>query len=196
MSLGASAESAALPVPVAMLVCLLLAFVLIASAAQAESLTGYVVAIDDGDSLTVLDSAKTLHRIRLAGIDAPERGQPGSQRSKDSLARFVADREVRVEWSKRDDCGRLVGKVWVVSPDMPCRDQPDCPKTLDAGLAQLTIGRAWWFRRFAAEQSPEDRSRYEFAETEARARRAGLWRDANPVPPWEWRNSRPGTKRN
>ena len=59
--------------------------------------------------------------------------------------------------------------------------------TLDVGLAQITTGRAWWFRKYADEQSPEDRARYEFAEQEARAKRVGLWRDGTAVPPWEWR---------
>ena len=62
--------------------------------------------------------------------------------------------------------------------------------TLDAGLAQITMGRAWWFRKYADEQSPEDRGRYEFAEQEAWAKKAGLWRDGTAVPPWEWRAAR------
>ena len=94
---------------------------------------------------------------------------------------------MRVEWNKKDRYGRIVGKVWVVPPDSPCRANPDCPMTLDVGLAQITMGRAWWYRRYANEQSPEDRSRYEFAEQQAKAKKVGLWRDPNPVPPWEWR---------
>jgi endonuclease YncB( thermonuclease family) len=85
---------------------------------------------------------------------------------------------------------RIAGKVWVASPDSPCRGTPDCPITLDAGLAQITMGRAWWFRKYADEQSPEDRGRYELAKQEARAKKAGLWRDGTAVPPWEWRRAR------
>jgi endonuclease YncB( thermonuclease family) len=48
---------------------------------------------------------------------------------------------------------------------------------------------AWWFREYAKEQTPEDRGSYERAEDAARAARAGLWKDAKPVPPWEWRNA-------
>lgn len=62
-----------------------------------------------------------------------------------------------------------------------------CPTTLDAGHAQITAGLAWWYRKYASEQSAEDAAAYELSETEARARRVGLWRDAEPVPPWEWR---------
>jgi len=61
---------------------------------------------------------------------------------------------------------------------------------VDAGLAQITMGRAWWFRKYADEQYPEDRARYEFAEREARAKEAELWRDGTAVPPWEWREGR------
>jgi endonuclease YncB( thermonuclease family) len=60
-------------------------------------------------------------------------------------------------------------------------------KTLDVGYAQISVGLAWWFRRYADEQSAEDRGRYASEEEEARLRKRGLWQDANPVPPWEWR---------
>jgi endonuclease YncB( thermonuclease family) len=99
----------------------------------------------------------------------------------------VFNKSVSVGHTKRDDNGRIVGKVMVASPDA-CPDANEaCPKTLNAGLAQITVGLAWWYRHFAAEQSEEDRRRYEFAEHEARARNAGLWGDKEPVPPWEWR---------
>ena len=161
-----------------------------ALAAGGGVVEGRVVAIADGDTITVLDAGKAQHRVRLAGIDAPERGQPGGQRSKESLSALVFDQPVRVESSKRDRFGRVVGKVWAASPDSPCRGKPDCPMTLDAGLAQITMGRAWWFRKYADEQSPEDRARYEFAEQEAHAKKAGLWRDGTAAPPWEWRKAK------
>ena len=140
--------------------------------------------------MTVLDADKTQHRIRLAGIDAPERGQPGGHRSKESLSALAYDQPVKIEWQKRDRYGRIVGNVWVASSDSPCRGKPDCPMTLDAGLAQITIGRAWWFRTYASEQTPEDRARYEAAEQEARSKKVGLWRDGTAVPPWVWREGK------
>lgn len=174
------------------LTCLVAALLILltggaALAADGTLLEGRVVAIADGDTITVLDAGKDQHRVRIAGIDAPERGQPGAQRSKESLSALVYDQPVRVQLNKRDRYGRIVGKVRVAPPDSPCRGKPDCPMTLDAGLAQITIGRAWWFRKYADEQSPEDRGQYEFAEQEARAKKAGLWRDGAAVPPWEWR---------
>ena len=95
---------------------------------------------------------------------------------------MVSGKDVRVEWDRRDRFGRIVGKVWVQPASCP-----GCPMTLDAGHAQITLGMAWWFRRFANEQSPGDRAAYEFSEQEARAKRVGLWSDPEPVPPWEWR---------
>ena len=137
----------------------------------------------------MLDRHQVQHRVRLAGIDAPERGQPFGERSKQDLARLTFGKPVEIRWHKRDRYGRLVGQVWVVSPDARCQGA-GCPKTLDAGLAQLTVGLAWHYKQYAGEQSEQDRERYAFAEVEARARRAGLWRDVDPVAPWEWRKGR------
>jgi len=155
----------------------------------ADLLEGRVVRIADGDTLTVLTYSQSQVKVRLAGIDAPERAQPFGERSKQNLARLVAGKPVEIRWHKRDRYGRLVGQVWVVSPDARCQGA-GCPKTLDAGLAQVTVGLAWHYKKYAGEQSEQDRERYSFAEVEARARRAGLWREGDPVAPWDWRKGR------
>jgi endonuclease YncB( thermonuclease family) len=72
--------------------------------------------------------------------------------------------------------------------DPGCRSGA-CPKTLDAGLAQLKAGLAWWYREYAHEQLPEDARQYELAEWQARSRREGLWEQTQPMPPWEWRRA-------
>ena len=151
-------------------------------AAHADTLTGRVVGVTDGDTITVLDANRQQHKIRLGGIDAPEKAQPFGQRSKENLSRLVFNKEVQVDWTKRDRYQRIVGKVWVQPSDCPT-----CPMTLDAGHAQITVGLAWWYRKYSKEQSTEDRGRYEFSEQEARARRVGLWGEPDPMPPWEWR---------
>jgi endonuclease YncB( thermonuclease family) len=94
----------------------------------------------------------------------------------------VARKKVRVEFQKHDRYGRIAGKVLVKPPDCPT-----CGRTLDVGLGQITTGMAWWYRKYANEQSAEDQRRYEFAEREGRANGVELWRDANPTPPWEFR---------
>jgi len=147
---------------------------LLACSVQAETLTGRVVGIADGDTVTLLDANRQQHKIRLAGIDAPEKAQPFGARSKQNLSALVFDKQVAVEWNKQDRYGRTVGIVMV--------------NGIDANLAQIKAGMAWWYRKYAMEQSPEDRGRYEFEEREARARRVGLWQDPDPIAPWDWRH--------
>lgn len=155
---------------------------LLAFGAHADTLTGRVVGVTDGDTITVLDAERQQHKIRLGGIDAPEKAQPFGEKSKQNLSRLVFNKNVRVEWNKLDRYGRIVGKVWVQPADCPT-----CPMTLDAGHAQITVGLAWWYRKYADEQPPQDRGQYEFSEQEAKAKRVGLWQEAEPIPPWEWR---------
>ena len=167
---------------------LALQLLLITASADAVDIIGRVVAVADGDTITVLDSTHVQYKIRIAGIDAPEKGQPFGNRSKQHLSDLVFGKDVRVDWYKHDPYGRTVGNVWVIPPDSPCQ-KPTCPKTLDAGLAQITVGLAWHYKLYADEQSEQDRHRYDFAEQEARAKEAGLWSDPNPVAPWQWRRS-------
>ncbi len=79
--------------------------------ASADSLTGKVVKITDGDTLYVLDATYEQHKIRLAGIDAPERKQAYGLAFRKHLASIVAGKQVTVEYQKRDRYGRIVGKV-------------------------------------------------------------------------------------
>ena len=147
--------------------------------------TGRVVAVTDGDTIKVLDANKVQHKIRLTGIDAPERKQPYGKVSKEYLAKLVAGKEVFVESDKNDRYGRVLGKVWVQPSDCPT-----CDKTLDANHAQVIAGMAWWYKYYAKQQSPEDRGRYESAEIEAKARGWGLWADPNPINPYDWRKNK------
>jgi endonuclease YncB( thermonuclease family) len=169
------------------LLVLLLALSSAAVAATIQSFEGRVVGVADGDTVTVLDSNHLQHKIRLAGIDAPEKGQPFGDRSRQSLARAVLGKDVKVVWSKQDRYGRLVGTVWVAPVGTGCTGGA-CPKTLDVNLAQLTVGLAWHFKKYENEQSPQERGQYAFAEEEARAKKAGLWSEPDPIPPWQWRS--------
>lgn len=76
--------------------------------------------------MTVLDAGKTQHKVRLAGIDAPELTQPFGDRSRQNLAALAFGKDVTVQWDKRDRYGRIVGKVMVEARDAPCRGTSDC----------------------------------------------------------------------
>ena len=150
----------------------------------AADITGKVVAVTDGDTIKVLDASNAQYKVRLTGIDAPERGQPYSNASRENLASMVAGKEVFVESTKNDRYGRMLGKVWVQPSDCPT-----CGKTLDINYAQILEGMAWWYRYYANEQSEEDRGRYESAEDEARLRKRELWADPYPINQYEWRKA-------
>lgn len=154
--------------------------------AHAETLTGRVVGVTDGDTVTVLDAHNVRHKIRLSGIDAPEITQAYGARSKKHLSELVFQKDVWVQWHKRDRYGRIVGKLMLQVP-LEC---PTCVDRIDVGHAQLGSGLAWWYRKYADEQSPDDRERYESEEALARSSRRGLWRDAAPLPPWQFRKTK------
>jgi len=150
------------------------AFLLLAApTAFADTLTGKVVKVADGDSISVLDSTNTQHRIRLQGIDAPERKQAFGNASRKHLATLVAGKTVTVKWVKRDRYGRIVGFVIVDGHDM--------------NLVQVKAGMAWFYRYYQKELSRENRKLYAQVEDQARSERRGLWQDKSPMPPWEWR---------
>ena len=161
---------------------ILLVCIAIACPAASADVIGKVVRVADGDTISVLDANQQLYKVRLAGIDAPEKAQPFGDVSREHLASLLAGKEVRVEFSKTDRYGRLLGKVWVQPADCP-----GCGKTLDANHAQIAFGMAWWYQYYASEQPPADRELYKSAVNTARRKGLGLWSEPNAVPPWAWR---------
>lgn len=153
----------------------------------AELLLCLVVGITDGDTITARctdpTGAYARMQVRLQGIDAPEKKQPFGTRSRQALSELTFNRWAELRCSKVDRYQRHVCSVWVAPASASAG-----PRTLDAGLAMVTTGMAWWYRAYAREQTALERGQYEFAEDDARARRVGLWVDASPVPPWGWRN--------
>jgi endonuclease YncB( thermonuclease family) len=141
--------------------------------AAAQTLTGRVVRIADGDTITVLDASKTQYRIRLQGIDAPESKQDFGTQSKKQLSALIFGKDVEVVYEKTDRYGRLVGKILLGGKDI--------------NLEQVRAGMAWHYKDYEREQSPEDRELYARTEDEARNARRGLWIDPNPVEPSEFR---------
>ena len=141
--------------------------------ALGASVDGRIVGVSDGDTVTLLDAQNTQWKVRLLGIDAPEKKMPFGQVSKQHLANLVYKKQVTVEYSKRDRYGRTLGKILVGG--------------IDANLAQIRAGMAWHYKQYQSEQSFEDRQLYSEAEETARSSRRGLWADATPTPPWNWR---------
>ena len=155
---------------------LLCALALLALVGCATPLAGRVVGVTDGDTITVLDSRNSQYKIRLGGIDAPEKAQPFGQQAKAFLSELVFGRQVKVETGKQDRYGRTVGKVFV--------------DERDANLAMVDAGLAWHYKAYANEQSPKDRLLYADAEREARMAQRGLWIEPGAAAPWNWRRNK------
>lgn len=153
-----------------------IAFTLLTPSVHADILTGRVVGIADGDTLTLLDTSNIKHKIRLAGIDSPEKGQSFGQACKMSLSDLAYDRVAEVLSNKLDRYGRVIGKVLVNGQDV--------------NLEQVRRGCGWHYKKYQNEQVLDDRLSYKAAEESARASRVGLWADIAPTPPWEWRKAR------
>ncbi len=154
------------PQPIATL-SLFFSFALLTSQTLAADFTGRVVGISDGDTITVLHNGKG-ERIRLHGIDCPEKRQAFGNRAKQFTSNLVFAKTVTVQAVDRDRYGRTVGVVLL----------PD-GRSLNHELVRA--GLAWMYRRYTNYQSLSD------LEEEARVARRGLWADPHAVPPWEWR---------
>ena len=136
----------------------------------AHAWTGKVVGISDGDTITVLLSQDSLVKIRLYGIDAPEKGQPYSQAAKEYLASLIAGKTVEIEPVTKDRYGRTVGIVF------------DNEKIINQEMVRA--GFTWVYRKYCDKYFCSEWLRLE---DKARSSRIGLWQELNPIPPWEWR---------
>lgn len=132
-----------------------------------DDFVGNVVGVSDGDTIEVMRSGRA-ERVRLYGVDSPERRQPFSSRAKQFTSSLVFGKTVRVRIRDTDQLGRIVAEVYL----------PD-GRSLNQELVRA--GYAWWFRRYS------DDPTLQRLEQEARRARRGLWADNNPVPPWEFR---------
>lgn len=138
------------------------------SAPTVFDLTGRVVSVADGDTVTVLDDAKTRHKIRLHGIDTPERGQPYYRQAKNALSDRIAGATVGIAVVDQDRYGRTVGVIYHEGKNI--------------NVVMVLNGVAWWYRQYA----PYD-AQLQTAEAEAKTALRGLWQQPDPVPPWDWR---------
>tara|TARA_R110001583_G_scaffold31978_2_gene109004 strand:- start:10406 stop:10828 length:423 start_codon:yes stop_codon:yes gene_type:complete len=130
-------------------------------------IVGLVIAIADGDTLTVLDEDFQQVKVRLAEIDAPEKKQPFGSRSRQSLGELCHEKLAKVRVIDVDRYKRIVGRVSCAG--------------VDANAAQVRRGMAWVHDRYA-----KDKTLYRLQD-EARSAGRGLWVDRNPIAPWDWR---------
>ena len=144
--------------------------------APASVLEGKVVGIQDGDTLTLLDAGERSFRIRLLGIDAPEKNQAFGKVAKQVLSDRVFGRQVQVMTRGVDRYGRTLGKVLFQGQDV--------------NLEMLEEGLVWFYEHYAGTQFPGDAARYAAAQAAARKARKGLWAYPDPVEPWAWRKAR------
>jgi endonuclease YncB( thermonuclease family) len=148
---------------------------------SAAEIIGKVIAVSDGDTITVLAPGNRPTKVRLAGIDAPERAQPFGQKSRQHLADLVFGKEVRVSVVDKDRYGRIVGIVYVPKPI------PNGEIIIDVDLAQIESGHAWAYRDYLRGLPAGKAGRYVAAEKDAKEKRQGLWTDKSPEPPWQYR---------
>ena len=144
------------------------AVVLLLAAPALANFSGPVVSILDGDTIEVLHNTHP-ERIRLSGIDCPEKGQAFGKRAKQAASAFVFGKDVMLQTHGQDKYGRTLADVFL-------RDGTHVNHAL------VKDGWCWWYRKYA----PGD-TELEGLEKEAREARKGLWADQHPVPPWEWR---------
>jgi endonuclease YncB( thermonuclease family) len=148
-------------------VCLCCLFSL-AAVALAADFSGPVVAVLDGDTIEVLHHTRA-ERIRLNGIDCPEKGQAFGTRAKQATSELVFGKEVTLQSHGKDKYGRTIADVLL-------------PDGTNVDHALVRDGWCWWYRKYA----PAD-AVLEGLEKEARDAKKGLWADPHPVPPWVWR---------
>lgn len=131
------------------------------------ALSGKVVSIHDGDTITVL-SGKEQTKVRLYGIDAPEKKQDYGQKSKQFLASLIAGQVVEVEPKGKDRYKRTLGIIH--------------HKGQDINAQMVLNGYAWAYVKYSRIYVDQEKT--------AREKKLGLWQSSNPTPPWEWRKLR------
>jgi endonuclease YncB( thermonuclease family) len=129
---------------------------------------GTVIKIIDGDTFDLLTTEKNTIRVRMNGIDCPERKQDFYKASKDALAKYIFKKEVNLLTTGRDRNRRTIAVVY-------CNEK-------NINLAMIQDGFAWHYKKYSTDSS--------FAKAEKRARIAkrGLWKMNNPVAPWQFRS--------
>ena len=147
-----------------------------------RSISGHVVDVYDGDTISVMDADRSEWKVRLAAIDAPELSQAFGKKARKELLELVLDHPVTVTFD-RTDGDRVVGTVKLES------QREILGAVFPININQYLVGQgfAWYDRSFENAQTSEERRLYSKLEAQARSDKKGLWAEKNPVPPWEFR---------
>jgi micrococcal nuclease len=137
---------------------------------SADDFEGKVIGIADGDTVTVLREREPV-KVRLDGIDAPEKRQSFGTKSKDALAGLVFGKAVTVQSKGTDRYGRTLGVISV--------------NGVNVNQQMVAGGWAWHYKQYSSDQTLSQ------LELRAKAAQSGLWADANSLPPWEFRSRQP-----
>ena len=129
-----------------------------------------VVRVLDGDTIEVIDDKDQTTRIRFDGIDAPEKSQAFGQKAKEYLASWVASKYVSLKVKEKDKYGRTIARVYLPT---------DTRVSINERMVEA--GFAWHYKQYSDDQKLAD------LENAARKNKSGLWKDPNPMPPWEFR---------
>lgn len=149
---------------------IVLFILILCSYANSLEFIGKVVKVSDGDTVTILTSDKTQHKIRLNDIDAPEKKQAFGNKSKDNLAKYIAGKTVTVQYQKKDKYKRILGTIYYNNKDI--------------NLQQVKDGYAWVYKKYSNNQT------YYKEETKAKESKKGLWIEKNRIAPWEFRKQK------
>lgn len=150
------------------LLILLFAFSLAQFEAFAQRFTVKVVGVSDGDTFTAINRDNLQLKVRIYGIDAPEKGQDFGNKAKQTLSDYIFGQDVTIDVQSRDGWGRYISYVYT-------------PDGKDVSLLMLKDGMAWHFKKY---DSTEE---YSKAEEQAKKKKVGLWSVPNPVAPWDYR---------
>lgn len=150
---------------------LILIFVLISLVCSAQRFTVKVVSISDGDTFTAINKDNLQLKIRIFGIDAPEKKQAYGNKSKEFLSSLIFGKSISIDVQSKDGYGRYLAYVY-------------SPEGKDVSLLMIHEGMAWHFTKY------DNNEVYEAAQAVAKKARRGLWADPSPIAPWDFRSNK------
>jgi endonuclease YncB( thermonuclease family) len=150
---------------------LFLVCILFSTTCLAQKFTVKVVSISDGDTFTAINKDNLQLKIRVFGIDAPEKKQAFGNKSREFLSSLIFGKSITIDVQSKDGYGRYLAYVY-------------SPEGKDVSLLMIHEGMAWHFTKY------DNNGVYEAAQTLAKKAKRGLWADPSPVAPWDFRSNK------